>query len=213
MGMRGLGAVLALVLLGTAGGFGAARLLRDAPAAFSAAAPVPASDPSIPVDPEEAFAPDIDYPPLEASLAYRRHTLGDPPYAWAYAAPRGWVPTTEGLDEVRWRPADEPTVGGFSLRVKLVNQHASTSAMVAQKLAAMQAGYDDVEVLGQTQDLLSFSYREPDTDRLRFNTFQWFSVPGQDEADFEMSVVGREADRAGLDDLQEQVQRSIGKVQ
>jgi hypothetical protein len=213
MGMRGLGAALALALLGTAGGFAAAHLLRDAPAAFSAAAPVPASNPSIPVDPERGYAPDIDYPPLEASLSYRRRTLGDAPYEWVYRAPRGWVATSEALDEIRWRPADEPTVGGFSLRVKLVNEHKSKAAMVSQKLAAMQAGYEDVAVLGQTQDLLSFSYREPDTNRLRFNTFQWFSVPGEDEAVFEMSVVGREADRTGLDDLQDQVSQSIAKIQ
>ncbi len=114
---------------------------------------------------------------------------------------------------MRWRPADEPTVGGFSLRVKLSTEHKTKAAMVAQKLTAMQAGYDDVEVLGQTQDLLSFSYRDPDTDRLRFNTFQWFSVAGSEEATFEMSVVGREVDRTGLDDLMAEVSRSIAKVQ
>ncbi|MFC4784579.1 hypothetical protein ACT8ZV_08900 [Nocardioides sp. MAHUQ-72] len=213
MGVRGLGAVLALALLGAAGGFATGHVLRDAPVAAAEAAPVPASDPSIPVDPVRDFAPDIGYPPLQAGLDYRRHTLGDAPYEWVYAAPKGWVSTTEALDEVRWRPADEPTVGGFSLRVKLSTEHKTKAAMVAQKLSAMQAGYEDVEVLGQTQDLLSFSYRDPDTDRLRFNTFQWFSVPGSDEATFEMSVVGREVDRTGLDNLMTEVSRSIAKVQ
>ncbi len=213
MGMRGLGAALLLALLGVAGGFSAAHLLRETPLTMAEAAPVPATHPSIPVDPVRAFASDIDYPPLLPSLPYRRHTVGDRPFEWVYAAPKGWVPTQEALDEIRWRPADEPTVGGYSLRVKLSNEHKSKEAMVAQKLAAMQAGYEDVVILGQTQDLLSFSYRDPTTDRQRFNTFRWFSIPGETEAKFEMSVVGREVDRAGLEDLMEQVSQSVSKVQ
>ncbi|GAA2149437.1 hypothetical protein GCM10009844_29050 [Nocardioides koreensis] len=213
MGMRGLGAAVALALLGVAGGFAAAHLLREEPLTMAQAAPVPASSPSIPVDPVRDFAPDIGYPPLQPSLSYRRHTLGDAPFEWVYAAPKGWVPTEEALDEIRWRPAGEPTVGGYSLRVKLSNEHKSKEAMVAQKLAAMQAGYEDVEIRGQTQDLLSFSYRDPTTDRKRFNTFRWFGIAGETEAKFEMSVVGREVDRAGLEDLMEQVSQSIGNVQ
>lgn len=94
--------------------------------------------------------------------------------------------------------------------MKLTNEHKSPAAMVAQRLAAMESGYDDVEVLGRTQDLLSFSYRDPVRDRLRFNTFRWFGSPG-DSTTFEMSVVGREVDRAGLDDLLEQVSRGVAQ--
>jgi hypothetical protein len=213
MGMRGLGAALALVLVGLVGGYAAADLLRAEPTTITdTTSPVPASNPSIPVDPEPTFAPDIDYPPLLPGLAYRRHTLGTVPFTWSYRAPRGWRPTVESLEEIRWRPADEPLVGGFSLRVKLSNEHKSRPAMVEQKLAAVQAGYEDVVVLGRTEDELSFSYRDPSGDRLRFNTFRWFSVPGETEAKFEMSVVGREVDRAGLDDLLDQVSRGVSKV-
>lgn len=83
MGMRGVGAVLALVLVGVAGGYVAADLLRDEPTVVRDIAPVPASDPSIPVDPERPFARDLDYPALEPGLEYERHTLGDPPFVWA----------------------------------------------------------------------------------------------------------------------------------
>jgi hypothetical protein len=177
------------------------------------AVPVLATDPSLPVDPERPYAADIGYPALPTSLTYREHLLGDPPYAWHYVAPKGWKPTQEGLDEIRWRPRDEPTVGGFSLRVKLISENKPPAEMVSQKLAAMQAGYEDVEVLGQTQDMLSFSYRDTTRNTRRFNTFMWFEVPGETVAKFEMSVVGRTADRAGLDDLLEQVSRSVAKVQ
>ena len=70
-----------------------------------------------------------------------------------------------------------------------------------------------MEILGQTQDLLSFSYRDPTTDRKRYNTFRWFGIAGETEAKFEMSVVGRAVDRAGLDDLLANVSRSIAPVQ
>ena len=213
MTMRGLGAVLVLALVGAAGGYVAGRVLEPERATVSVAAPVPASSPSIPVDPERPYAADIDYPPLLPSLSYRRHTLGDFPYEWGYVAPKGWRATQEGLDEIRWRPRDEPTVGGYSLRVKLISENKTPADMVAQKLAAMQVGYEDVEVLGQTEDLLSFSYRDSARDTLRFNTFRWFTITGETVAKFEMSIVGRDADRAGLDDLLEKVGASVSKVQ
>jgi hypothetical protein len=213
MGVRGLGAVLGLAAVGVAGGFAVGNVLREDPVPVAEATPVPASSPSLPVDPERPFAPDIDYPALQPGLTYQRHTLGELPYAWVYSAPKGWAPYQEDTEEIRWRPADEPEVGGFSMRVKRTTEHQSKSDMVAQKLAAMLAGYDDVEILGRTGDLLSFSYRDATRNTRRFNTFRWFSVPGETEARFEMSVVGREVDRAGLDDLLEQVSRSVAKVQ
>jgi hypothetical protein len=212
MGMRGLGVALLLALVGLAGGYAVADLTRSEPVSVAVARPVPASAPSIPVDPPKEFAPDIDYPPLLPDLAYRRHRLGTAPFAWTYLAPRGWTATVESLDEIRWRPADEVLTGGYSLRVKLSNEHKTRSAMVAQKIAAVQATYDDVEVLGRTEDELSFSYRDPGSDRQRFNTFRWFGVPGEDEAKFEMSVVGREVDRDGLEDLLERVSDGVAKL-
>lgn len=210
--MRGLGVALALALLGAVGGYAVGVLQRDQPAAIAHAAPVPASDPSLPVDPEQPYAPDLVYPPLETGLVYKQHTLGDAPFAWVYRAPKGWKPTQEYIDEIRWRPADEPTAGGYSLRVKLATENKTPEQMVRQKLRAMRRGYQDVRVLGRTHDLLSFSYRDPDFNTHRFNTFEWFTAPGQSVAQFEMSVVGREADRPGLDDLLDQVARSVAKV-
>ncbi len=206
-------ATVALLVTGVAGGAAAGNVLRAGASTVAAASPIPARSPSFPVDPERPYAADLAYPPLQPDLRYRDHTLGSPPFEWVYRAPRGWAPTVESLNEIRWRPADEPVVGGYSLRVKLSNEHKTGAAMVEQKLAAMQAGYEDVEVLGRTEDLLSFSYRDPTRNTRRFNSFRWFSPPGGTEATFEMSVVGREIDRAGLADLLEQVSRRVAKVQ
>jgi hypothetical protein len=212
MSWRGLGALLVLAVIGAAGGYLAADLREPTTSDAAQASPMPAESPSIPVDPEQPFAEDITYPPLATGLDYRSHTIGDAPFQWTYDAPKGWKATQEGLDEIRWRPQDEPEIGGFSLRVKLSTEHKSKADMVTQKLAAMQAGYEDVEILGQFQDLLSFSYRDPSRNVQRFNTFRWFSLPGEDEARFEMSVVGREVDVPGLQELFDRVGASVEKV-
>lgn len=213
MRVRWIGLTLALVLVGGAAGYAVGALRRDEPASFATAAPVPAQDPSIPVLPARPYAPDIAYPALATDLTYRTHGIGGPSYRWHYDVPVGWTPEdVSPLFEVRWRPATEPTVGGYSLRVKLINNHQTNAEMVAGKEAAVTSLYDDVHVLASTDELLSFRYREPDTNRLRFNTFTWFTPPGGSTAEFEMSVVGRAVDRPVLASLREHVAASIQQV-
>jgi hypothetical protein len=213
MRVRWIGLTLALVAIGLVAGYGVGVLRHEDPVTFSAPAPVPASSPSIPVLPLRPYAPDIDYPPLEAGLEYAPHRLGDPTYQWRYDVPRGWVPEeVSPLFEVRWRPADEPTSGGYSLRAKLVNEHRTPGEMVSAKLAAVESLYRDVTVLARTDDMLSFRYREPSSNTLRFNTFTWFAPPGGTVAEFEMSVVGRAVDLPGLDSLRDHVAASIEKL-
>jgi hypothetical protein len=206
--------LLLLAAIGGVAGYAVADARDPEPTTAPAAEPLPAESPSIPIDPERPFKKDIDYPALPTGLAYVSHRIGDPPFQWTYDVPRGWKVVEDiGPDEVRWRPPDEPDIGGYSMRVKLTTEHRTKQEMVDQKLAAMQAGFEDVEVLGQTDDLLSFSYRDLPRDVQRFNTFGWFSLPGDDEARFEMSVVGRSVDREGLEELFDRVSASIAKVQ
>lgn len=213
MRVRWIGLTLALALIGAAGGYGLATLDRHEPAVIAQPEPVPAESPSIPIDPPPTFAPDVDYPPLAADLTYRPRRIGTPPlFQWTYDAPRGWMrTTTDQQDEYRWRPVGEPTEGGYSLRVKLVNQRLTPLEMVDQKIVAMQTGYPDVEILSKDSDELYFTYRDGN-DRQRHNMFRWFTAPGQTAATFEMSVVGRGVDVPGLDALMEHVAVSIRKL-
>ena len=59
-----------------------------------------------------------------------------------------------------------------------------------ENLAAMQAGYEDVEILGQTEDLLSFSYRDAVQQRpaLQHASGGFTRAPATEEARFEMSA-------------------------
>jgi hypothetical protein len=213
MRVRWIGLALALALVGAAAGYGIGVLMRTEPTTFASARPVPAQSPSIPVIPPASYAPDIDYPPLERDLDYKRHLIGVAGYQWEYDVPKGWVPeeVTEFF-ETRWRPESEPTVGGYSLRVKLVNEHQTPAEMVASKEAAVASIYDDVEVTTETEDVLAFTYRTSDSNRLRFNTFRWFTREGGTTAEFEMSVVGRDADQDGLEDLLDHVGASVDKL-
>ena len=205
-------ALVVLAVVGAAGGYAAATLREPQPRSFATPRPVPARSPSVPVLPTPSYAPDIDYPPLSPDLEYRVHRIGVPPYRWAYDVPVGWAPQPVAFAETRWRPADEPTSGGYSLRVKIINQHRTDEQMVAGKLADVRDGYADVQVIEQTTDTLSFSYRDPGSDRQRFDTFQWFTPTGGATAEFEMSVVGRQADVVGLEQLLEHVAASVHKL-
>ena len=213
MRVRWVGLLGALALLGAAGGYGLGTLDNDEPATIPHPVPVAAQSPSVPIDPPPTFAPDVDYPPLGTDLDYRAHKIGTPPlFQWSYEAPRGWVrTTTDTQDEYRWRPLGEPTEGGYSLRVKLVNQRWTPSQFVQDKIAAMQAGYEDVDIVSQDSDELYFTYRDGN-DRQRHNMFRWFTAPGQEQATFEMSVVGRGVDVAGLEALMEHVAVSLRKL-
>jgi hypothetical protein len=202
------GALLLLGVLAAAGGFALARATALGETRTAVAAPVPA-EPALPVDPVTPPAADIDYPTLRSGLGYAPQTLGRSPFLWDYEAPRGWkrygAPEENlGVDEYRWRPPDEPTVGGFSLRVKLLNSHQTPAELVAAKRAALEGSptaFPGFTVLAETDDTLAFTYRVPSSNTLRYNTFRWITPPDSDEAGVEMSVVGRERDRAGLADL------------
>ena len=210
--LRWISLVAALALVGGAAGYlvGTTRDLE--PTTFAAAVPVPASDPSVPVAPTPGFTADIDYPALRPGLEYVAREIGSGDYRWAYAVPVGWIAQDRGNSELWWRPADEPAMGGYSVRVKLINEHLPALAMVDQKEATVEALYQDVDILERGDDMISFSYRDPFTSRQRFNTFTWFTAPRAATAEFEMSVVGREVDRLGLEDLRRQVAASITKL-
>jgi hypothetical protein len=209
------GVLLAVGLIAAAGGFGLARATSLGETRAAVAAPVPAQ-PVLPVDPSTPPAPDIDYPALATGLTYEPQTLGHGAFAWSYQVPAGWqrygVDDGLGPNEYRWRPSDEPTAGGFSLRVKLVNSHETPAEMVAAKHAALAArpdAYVGFTVVSQTDDTLAFTYRVPSSNTLRYNTFRWIAAPGASEAGIEMSVAGRQRDQDGLADLLAQVSASF----
>jgi hypothetical protein len=206
--------LLLATLVGVGGGLGAGYLRQPQPASGGMAAPLPAVSPSVPVDPPTTrppFAEDIDYPALEPGLTFRPLRMSNSQQAWRVPVPKGWLATDvstgepvpreewSSFDELRFRPADEPGEGGYALRVKVVNNRVTPSAMVSAKRVGLRE-FDIVDWLGQTEVSLKFTYVTT-SNRLRYNYFQWFAAQGSSEATLEMSVVGRERDVPGLDAL------------
>ena len=87
-----------------------------------------------------------------------------------------------------------PETGGYSLRVKTINNHVPASAMVAQRLAAVREAYAEVTVLDRATDSVKFTFRDG-SNHLRYNYFRYFTGPQSSEASLEMSVAGRQERR------------------
>lgn len=205
----------ALVLAVTFGvAFAATRLVGGddpGPGSGRSANPTLAEDPSL--GPPDG---DIDFPRLQVpnGQAYDTRVVRADGQAWRYPVPVGWVayrvagdggdagalPEAEvdGAAEVRWRPVGEPLVGGYSLRVEVVEPTSTVPARVASKTEELEGSPDlrGVDVYETTDDTVYFTYRDGNN-RQRWNFFRW--LPDDDgRTSLEISVAGRRADREGL---------------
>jgi len=189
--------------------------------------PMSAVSPSAPIDepsPVKPPAHDINYPSLDPSLSLPppERAIGNQLATWTYHVPQGWQAyavctvfsecqppivtdtelTPEQADrqpEVRYRPPDEPTVGGYSLRVKILDNTLGLNPgqMVGTKVEGFKQSYDDFKKLKVEPSAAYFTYRDGNN-HLRYNYFQWFAAPGSTTATLEMSVAGRKQDVPGL---------------
>jgi hypothetical protein len=227
MSMRGLVVALLCGLLGLGGGALVAYVVQPHTHDAGSPRPVAAVSPSVPIDPTSSrtFATDIPFPTLSTDLALPRpgHRIHNDLATWSYHVPQGWtaygvctapptgppckfaddepVPPTQvdKQTQVRFRPPGEPPVGGYSLRVKILdNTELNPAQMVATKKVGFQQEFSDQNftVTHRTQSAIYFTYVADD--HLRLDYFQWFAVPGRANATLEMSVAGRASDEAGL---------------
>jgi hypothetical protein len=211
---RVLGLWLLAAVVGVGGGLGAGYLAQPRAASGGTATPLPASSPSVPVDPPQTIAPyadDIPYPDMPTTFDFGRLRMSNSQASWIVPVPKGWegfdvttgapVPKKEWrtYDELRFRPPGEPNEGGYSLRVKMVNTRVTPDRMVDQRKVLL-ADLDEVRYISSPTDSLKFTYRDGNN-RLRYNYWRWFAAPGSSQATLEMSVVGRADDVPGLDAL------------
>jgi hypothetical protein len=226
MSRRGLLVALLCGVLGLGLGMIAAYAAQPASSTGTSATPISAVSPSVPIDvkPTQSVAPDITYPSLSPDLPLNQvHTIGNSLSTWTYHVPQGWqayavcapgecappmvaddklTPRQVGQQpEVRFRPADEPTVGGYSLRVKALDNTLGLNPgqMVGTKIRGFRQAYanDQFSLTKQTPTAAYFTYVDGN-DHLRYNYFQWFAAEGSPTATLEMSVAGRKQDVPGL---------------
>jgi hypothetical protein len=227
MSVRGLVVALLCGLLGLAGGAAVAYAVQPRTSYSDTASPIPAVSPSLPINVRHVkpYAQDIDYPPLEPGFTLPVvHTFTNDLAQWTFHVPDGWQASAvcgqpepcapplvdnepipprqiDKATQARFRPVGEPSTGGYSLRVRIIqNTFVDVHQTVATKIVGFGDSPDvaDYSVLDQTDSSVSFQYRDAATNYHRFNYFQWFAVPGHTNATLEMSVSGRAVDRAGL---------------
>jgi hypothetical protein len=228
MSRRGLLAALLCGLLGLGLGLIAAYAAQPASSTGSTANPISAVSPSVPIDAPPSpspYAKDIKFPALRPGLFLQGvHTISNHLAVWSYHVPLDWqaywvcsspgsCPPDAYLDkpmaadvvnkaqEIRFRPPEEQTTGGYSLRVRILD---NTLNDVHQQVGTKIIGFRDSpevadsKVIRRNDHSVYFEYRDETSNLHRFNYFQWFAVPGQTNATLEMSVSGREVDVPGL---------------
>jgi hypothetical protein len=228
MSRRGLVVALLCGALGIGLGIVVAYAAQPRTSTSGDAHPVAAVSPSVPVDEPtpEHYRKDIPFPTLQPGLAVpQRHVIRNDLAVWRYHVPLGWQPywvcstgcppgvvadqpmpaaQVNKVDEVRFRPPGEPPIGGYSLRVRILdNTFVDVHQTVGTKVTGFRdsAGIADFNIIHRTDRSVYFDYRDAGTDYHRFNYFQWWAVPGQTNATLEMSVSGREEDVPGLKSL------------
>ncbi|HWU22617.1 MAG TPA: serine/threonine-protein kinase [Nocardioides sp.] len=160
---------------------------------------------------------DVSYPSLDLNLRLPvRHRIVSPGGSvWSYRVPAGWtasilddsgqaLPTAgQQIDqqtEVRWRPPDEPPIGGYSIRFRALEPTFTPWEQLVQRRSLLRnAHYPGFEVYQHTQQAIWFKFVDAEH-HLRYNFWRW--VPDANgNAGLEISVSGRKQDVDGLDAL------------
>jgi hypothetical protein len=230
MSKRGLLVALLCGVVGIGLGIVVAYASQPSQSDTGAAVPIGAVSPSMPIDesPEPSYAPDISYPTLspDLPLPLPPRSIGNRSATWTYHVPAGWqayavcryagecqpaLSTDDKLTplqaeqqhEVRYRPPDEPPVGGYMLRVEALNNSTfDPEQVVATKIVSFRQAFtgQHFSVLRRPDSAVYFTYTyvADGALHLRYNYFQWFAAPGSSVATLEMSVAGRKQDVPGL---------------
>jgi hypothetical protein len=199
MRVRWIGLALALALVAGAVGYWLGTDHPVVPTTF-AADPVPASSPSYPVIPAVVVADD-PAPALQPDLRVRRQTVGSPPFQVRVPIPRGWVRSEANASEWKWYPSWQLTKNVYFVKVlQIGNGYRTIDSAVRIRIADLDsaASVTDLEV-EREPDRFTASYVSDQHRRLSYEGY--LSRPGSDAADVYIAVIGREADRPGLEAL------------
>lgn len=199
-----------LVVLGVAGGFGLGALVaEDQPRRIDDAAPVAASSPSIPSNPEIEVLDDPDTPALKPNLPTHLEKIGTEPFLVRVPVPDDWIRSNPASGEWKWREPDQPD-NTYFLRVRQVsNSFQEVSAALAERISDLSGAesVSDFELESQSSDTFVVSYVSDGYRHVAVESF--VSTDANDQADLWIAVIGRERDRTGLSDLLAEVKAGI----
>lgn len=208
---RRLGVLALLAALGVGAGFGLGAMLDDdGPERFDDAAPVAASSPSVPSNPEVKVQEDPDSAPLETDLPTHLEKVGFKPSVVRVPVPDDWILNNTTAGEWKWRDPVQPADNTFFLRIRQVsNTFQEVSAAVERRIDDL-SGAESVssfELESQSSDAFVANYVSLGYRRVAMESF--VSTDGNDQVDLYIAVIGRERDRAGLADLLAEVKAGI----
>lgn len=195
---RGIATLLALLLVGGVAGFGASWVVGEHPPGTGSPSPVAAS-PSLPVDPVPDLLDDPDTPALAERLPLVEQSVGSGGFRMTLPVPQGWTFSENSLNEWQWRPPAQPDFG-YVLRVEQVlSNRRSIDWTLDRRIIELREDERNLEILGQTDDSLHFSYVT--ANHLRHGYLRWKDLTGSDNAQVEIAVTGRKRDDDGMADL------------
>ena len=199
MSWRGVGVLLLLAAVGVTVGVAIGFQQRPSVATGGDAVPLPASSPSVPLDPPPSIAPDPGFPPMALGLPTHEERVGDKAFGVVVPVPDGWDRFQLGSAEYRWTPPGNPD-HSYSVRVENVfSQRLTVEQIMADRIESVSS-LPGFELETQNSDTMIFRYVD-ETSHQRLQMLRWIAPRGSGTAEAEISVVGREADRAGMRDL------------
>jgi hypothetical protein len=199
MRVRWVGLAVALALVAGAIGYRIGSERPSAPTTF-AAVPVPASSPSYPVIPA-VVVPDNAASSLDPDVRVRRQTVGSPPFQVRLPIPRGWVRSDSNVGEWKWYPSWQLTENAYFIRVRQVgNNYRTIDAAVRNRISDLDSAAEVTDLAVEREpDRFAASYVSDQHRRYSYEGYLSRSRSGF--ADVYIAVIGRQADRAGLEAL------------
>lgn len=193
---------------------------EDARTSFSAATPVSAANPRVPVD---IFEQDPDDAALEPAVPITQTTLtvlndsGKPTkQQLVVSVPTGW--TQSQANSTRWMflvPGNDAM--SYGLRVEIIADHAQSvdsaiqSRESALRSARLQGSFEDLEITPDDSDGFVAEYVQDGYQR--FSVERFYPGPDPDVAYATVAVYGRARDLTGMNDLLERISIDLRPVQ
>ena len=200
MDWRGPAVLVALLAVGTGGGYAASAQTREESVGAGVPAPVPAQRPEQPVEATQPFAVDPDDPPLAPGIRLTQETLGSGKFEITFPAPSGWQTNANASNEWKWkRPGTSNNT--YVMRIEQINsQDITIEDAIDIRIERLREEQRDVVILDRGRDSLEYTYRSNEGNA-RHSFMRWLDLDASGQADVEIVVHGRERDVDGARDL------------
>lgn len=200
MDWRGPVVVVALLAIGTGGGYAASAQSRDTTIGAGVPAPVAAERPEMPIEAPLPYEPDPDDPPLEPGVPMTQTRMGTGKFEITFPAPTGWSTNVNATNEWKWKKPGTSN-NSYVMRIEQINsQDITIEDAIDIRINRLLDEQDDVAIVDRGASTLEYTYRSNEGNA-RHSFMRWLDLDASGQADVEIVVHGRERDVAGTKDL------------